>query len=253
MQFTVTADSDIGNVKDTNQDSILVKHARWAKGELMMAIVCDGLGGLAKGELASATVIRTFAEWFDKELAYELENPDLNIIGHKWSQMLKDLNIKILEYGRANGFALGTTFTGMLCIEDSYVIVHVGDTRVYHLSSGIRQLTSDHTFIAREIRSGTMTVKQAMTDNRRNMLLQCVGASELLEPDVMVGRLEKGAYMLCSDGFRHEISVREIYKFLNPNNLIDKKVMKSKIRYLIELVKQRNEKDNISVILVKAE
>lgn len=107
--------------------------------------------------------------------------------------------------------------------------------------------------ITREIRKGTMTAEQAKTDKRRNMLLQCVGASEILEPEVLVEKVEKGAYMLCSDGFRHEITEKEIVESLNPINLINKNAMHSYAKYLIELVKQRNERDNISVVLIKAE
>lgn len=253
MHFVFTADTDIGTTKDTNQDSMLVKHSSYYAGEVLMAIVCDGMGGLAKGELASATVIRAFAEWFDKELPYELENPDLNVIAGKWSLMLKDLNVKILEYGQQNRITMGTTFTGILFVGDKYLITHVGDTRVYYIGNGIEQLTSDQTFVAREIRKGTMTLEQAKSDKRRNMLLQCIGASETLEPETNVGKASKGAYMLCSDGFRHEISDKEIYESLNPMNFVNKEAMHSNAKYLIELVKQRNEKDNISVILVKVD
>ena len=252
MHFIATADTDIGITKDTNQDSLLIKHGKWDKGEVLMAIVCDGMGGLAKGELASATVIQAFSEWFDTELPYELENLDLNVIGYKWSLLLKDLNIKILEYGQKKGFTLGTTFTGILFVEEEYVIVHVGDSRAYRLDSKMTQLTTDQTFVAREIKRGTMTAEQAKTDKRRNMLLQCIGASDTLEPEVVLGNIEKGAYMLCSDGFRHEIDEKEMYESLNPTNLINEKAMHANAKYLIELVKQRNEKDNISVILIKA-
>lgn len=126
-----------------------------------------------------------------------------------------------------------------------------GDTRVYRLDNSITQLTNDQTFVAREIKKGTMTVEQAKNDKRRNMLLQCVGASDTLEPEVYIGTQEKGAYMLCSDGFRHEITEKEMLESLNPVNLVNKKTMQSNAKYLIELNKQRNEKDNISVILIK--
>lgn len=69
--------------------------------------------------------------------------------------------------------------------------VHVGDTRLYHIGNKLEQLTYDQTFIAREIRKGTMTAEQAKTDKRRNMLLQCVGASEILEPEVLVERWKR--------------------------------------------------------------
>lgn len=253
MHFTFTADTDIGTTKDTNQDSVLVKHGKYFGGEILMAVICDGMGGLSKGELASATVIRSFERWFNEELPYELENLDLQVIGGKWSLMLKDLNIKILEYAQSNKITMGTTFTGMLFVGEGYVITHVGDTRVYHIGNKLSQLTNDQTFIAREIKKGTLTMEQAKTDKRRNMLLQCVGASENLEPEIIVGKQEKGAYMLCSDGFRHEISESEMYESLNPMNFLNEETMRSNARYLIELVKQRNEKDNISVILIKVD
>lgn len=58
MRFAATADTDIGISKNTNQDSVLIKHASYDGGEVLLAVICDGMGGLARGELASATVIR---------------------------------------------------------------------------------------------------------------------------------------------------------------------------------------------------
>lgn len=254
MKFIATADSDVGISKSTNQDSVLIKHATCDLGEVLMAIVCDGMGGLSKGELASAAVIRTFNKWFDNELPFELENVDMNVIGAKWSLLLKELNVNILEYSQSIGEeGMGTTFSGILFVGNEYVIVHVGDSRIYHISSRLEQLTLDHTFIAREISKGTMTIEQAKTDKRRNLLLQCVGASKVVEPDVLTGRTNKGVYLLCSDGFRHEITETEMFESLNPINLMNKEAMHSNAKYLIEQVKTRGEKDNISVILIKVE
>lgn len=251
MQFTFIAESDIGTTKETNQDSVLVKHGQYSGGDLLMAIICDGMGGLSKGELASATVIKAFDQWFDQDLPYELESLDIQVVGGKWVLMLKDLNLRLIEYSKKENITMGTTFTGILFVNNQYVIVHVGDTRVYYLNESVRQLTNDQTYVAREIKKGTMTEKQAKNDKRRNMLLQCVGASASLEPEVYIGTQEKGIYMLCSDGFRHELTQKEILGSLNPLSLADKKAMQSNAKYLIELVKQRNEKDNISVVLIK--
>lgn len=253
MRYVATADTDIGISKSTNQDSVIIKHASFDEGEALMAIVCDGMGGLSKGELASATVIRAFSKWFDEELKFELENIDMQVIGGKWALMLKDLNVKILEYGKKSGNSLGTTFSGILFVNDKYVIVHVGDSRIYHIASSVKQLTTDQTFVAREISRGTMTLEQAKQDKRRNLLLQCVGASDVVNPDVICGNTEKGAYMICSDGFRHEITESEMYESLNPVNLVNKNAMHSNVRYLIEQDKSRNERDNISALLIKAD
>ncbi len=252
MRFIATADTDIGIVKKTNQDSVLFKHAVADGKEVLMAIICDGMGGLCKGEVASATVIREFSKWFDEELPFELDNVDMNVIGSKWSLLLKELNARILDYSSRNSIeGIGTTFSGVLFVDDMYVIVHVGDSRVYHIGADMTQLTTDQTFVAREIARGNMTPEQAKTDKRRNLLLQCVGASKVVEPQIILGNTEPGAYMLCSDGFRHEISEGEIYESFNPINLMNKDAMHSNSRYLIEQVKQRGERDNISVLLIK--
>lgn len=254
MRFIATVDTDIGVSKNTNQDSALIKHATVDGEEILLAVVCDGMGGLSKGELASATVIRAFAKWFDEELPYELENVDLQIVGAKWSLLLKELNAQILEYSKQNGIeGVGTTFSGILFIGDRYVIGHVGDTRIYHIGASLTQLTTDQTFVAREISRGTMTLEQAKADKRRNLLLQCVGASKVVEPQIICGTTEKGAYILCSDGFRHEITEAEIYESLNPINLMNKDAMHNNAKYLIEQNKSREEKDNITVLLIKAE
>lgn len=253
-RFIATADTDVGLTKDINQDSLLIKHAKADEKEILMAIICDGMGGLALGELASATVIRAFAKWFDEELPYELKQLDMQVIAEKWSFLLKEINLKILEFSKSiKGQGIGTTFSGLLMIEDQYLIVHVGDTRVYQIGQNVQQLTTDQTFVAREISRGNMTPEQAKKDRRRNMLLQCIGASKIVEPEIILGDVKKGVYMLCSDGFRHEITNQEIYQSLNASILVNKEKMHNNAKQLIDLVKSRKEKDNISVILIKAE
>lgn len=252
MRYVAIAESDIGIAKDINQDSILVKHATYGRKEVLMAVICDGMGGLSKGELASATVIHAFEKWFSKDLLFELKDIDMNVIGGKWSLLLKTLNNRIQECGQKLGERLGTTFTGVLFIDNEYVIVHVGDTRMYHIGSSLKQLTEDQTYVAREVNRGTLTPEQAKTDKHRNMLLQCIGASQIVEPQIICGRVKQGVYMLCSDGFRHKITEDEIYKYLNFKRINSKQVMIRKCKYLISLIKQRKEKDNISVILIKS-
>ena len=92
----------------------------------------------------------------------------------------------------------------------------------------------------------------ALQDSRRNVLLQCVGASDDVYPDMFFGDTKTNAvYMLCSDGFRHEISSEEIFEKLKPELLLDENMMNTNARNLIELNKIRKERDNISVALVR--
>ena len=97
-----------------------------------------------------------------------------------------------------------------------------------------------------------MTPEEAAVDSRRNVLLQCVGASDDVYPDMFFGDVQPNAtYMLCSDGFRHEITPDEIFAKFQPGVLLNDSIMNQNTLELIELNKQRSERDNISVVLVR--
>lgn len=253
MNYIVSANTDIGIVKNTNQDSLSVKVINTLTGRMSFAILCDGMGGLAKGEVASASVIRAFDEWVKNDLPLLCNTPlDESIIKAQWEKILLDQNNIIKTYGARQGVKLGTTAVVMLLTDNQYFIMNVGDSRAYEFTDTMTQLTNDQTFVAREVALGNMTPEQAETDERRSVLLQCIGASEEVYPDFFVGETKQNAtYMLCSDGFRHEITSDEIYSKFHPEALMDDSAMNKNTLELIELNKQRNERDNISVVLVR--
>ena len=128
----------------------------------------------------------------------------------------------------------------------------MGDSRAYEIKENVKQITEDQTLIQREISQGRLTEEEAKVDPRRSVLLQCIGASEVVSPAMYYGEVKLNAtYMLCSDGFRHEITKEEIYEALNPEVLTDINIMDNNTKYLIEADKERQEKDNISVVLVR--
>ena len=255
MKYIGSAVTDIGIIKKTNQDSVCLKIADTkGYGQIVMGVMCDGMGGLEKGELASATVIRIFEDWFDHQLPRKIIRYTWEGLSADWERMIKAANYKILDYGKKNQVTLGTTVSAILIIEGKYMIAHVGDSRVYKIKDSVEQLTEDQTFVAREIKRGNMTEEQAKRDPRRNVLTQCVGASGMVNPDILYGCAEAGSvYMLCSDGFRHELKTEEIYERFRAERIRDIEHMTQNSRYLIEQVKRRNEKDNISVMLIKCE
>lgn len=251
--FNVSYDTDVGIKKKTNQDSILLKGGAAEKEELLLAVICDGMGGMEKGELASATVVRAFSDWFENDYMNSSMTVSDEMIKKQWQDILEDVNSRLITYGKENQLQLGTTVSAILLKDNGqYVFGHVGDTRIYTLSDTLQQLTEDHTFIAREIKRGNMTPESAKKDNRRNVLLQCIGVNEFFEPQYENGRLAHGtALLLCSDGFRHMLSEDEIYESLNPHKNLDEAQIKEKLREMIEWNKQRMETDNISAIYIK--
>lgn len=254
MNYIVAAKTDIGTTKNANQDSFSVKVINTQQGRMVFAILCDGMGGLAKGEVASATVIKAFDKWVNEDLpALCCGKIEDYVIREQWYSIIETQNELIKVYGERQGIRLGTTAVVMLLTQDKYYVLNVGDSRAYELSSGLRQITVDQTFVAREVALGNMTEEQAKVDERRNVLLQCVGASDKVYPEMFYGEVLKDAvYVLCSDGFRHEITSEEIFENLRPELMTDDNIMHQRAEMLINVNKQRKERDNISVVLIRS-
>lgn len=253
MNFLISASTDIGTMKSTNQDSLSVKILNTTQGRMAFAILCDGMGGLDKGEVASASIIRAFDKWVREELPILCNGPiEDYVLRAQWEKIITEQNNTIKVYGARQGVRLGTTAVVMLITESRYYILNVGDSRAYELSDNIYQLTTDQTFVAREIALGNMTEEQALQDERRNVLLQCIGASDAVYPETFFGDTKENAvYMLCSDGFRHEITPQEIFERFQPAVMLDNNMMNVNATALIELNKVRKERDNISVALIR--
>lgn len=251
--YIIAADTDIGLTKSTNQDSLFMKaiyHPNY--GNIVMTVICDGLGGLEKGEVASAGVVKAFAHWFTKtDPKVLIKVTDEQWIFNEFNCIIQEQNQVIGEFGKWNHTSLGTTVTAFLLVDDTYYIVHVGDTRVYELCDRIVQLTEDQTVVQSEVKKGLLSAEEAGLDPRRNILLQCVGASEAVTPQYVTGKVSQGSvYLFCTDGFRHELTQEELYQNLKHGHVHDKDGARTQIRRLIDLNKQRNEKDNITAALL---
>ena len=259
MNFIAAAATDIGISKATNQDSIGVKIAETKYGKAALVVVCDGMGGLSKGELASATVIRSLMNWFESDFPNELDRWNWETISNMIVERIQNLHLQILSYAKTHNVKMGTTVTGMLIVRTHYMTFHVGDTRIYEITGEeLHQLTKDQTYFERDLKplveTGKLTMEEAMQHPKHNALLQGVGASKTVEPEIKYGNLKYDTnYMLCSDGFRHVLKEKELAGYLNPTVVYNKEMMQNRINKLIEVVKSRDEKDNISVILIRAE
>lgn len=253
MNFLTAFHTDVGIKKKTNQDSLLIHQAQTDVGNVLFAVMCDGMGGLAKGEVASACMINTFSEWFCQELPQMLSaglQPEA--LRRSWENVVARVNQKITNYSISNNVTMGTTCAAFLIVNNVYYVMNIGDSRVYLISDNIYQLTKDQTYVQREMDAGRMTYEESLTDPQRNVLLQCVGASAVIEPDFYMGDVNiNQCYMLCCDGFRHVISPQEMFQYMNPMVCDNARTMQQNIVYLTELNKQRRETDNITVALIR--
>lgn len=253
MSYITAWSTDTGIYKKTNQDSALLMQAESSRGDVLLAAVCDGVGGLSKGELASAYVALQLQNWFTNELEVLLDEADMQMaLYHSWSALIDRANREISTYAKRMGTHLGTTAAVILLVEDTYFIMNIGDSRIYTLTDQVYQLTHDQTLVQKEMDAGRLSLEEAMKDDRRSVLLQCIGASPTVVPDFFVGTISPGSrYLLCSDGFRHEISPDEIYGMLSPIGAPGYEQMKKGLDELVELNKSRQETDNITAILIQ--
>ena len=211
MNYITGVVNDIGIEKETNQDSVLLKTGNYKNYNIAFSVVCDGMGGLSDGELASAHVVTKLSDWFDNKLIDFLDDEvRWDEIRKNLESIIVELNRQLFSYGKRNHLNLGTTITGILIINNHYMVINVGDSRTYLVNKGIRQITEDQSLVAREVKMGKMTWEEAEYDKRRNVLLQCIGATQNVEIEVYEGETgSEDGFLLCSDGFRHEIEIFE--------------------------------------------
>ncbi|MFC6286991.1 PP2C family protein-serine/threonine phosphatase [Nocardioides sp. GCM10027113] len=187
VRLDYAAISDVGRVRKDNQDSGYA--GPWA------LIVCDGVGGAARGDIASSTAIQQLRR-LD---AAPSDDPVARVAGalHRAHDRIGEL---VDEEPALNGTS--TTATVALFDGEKAVIGHVGDSRAYLYRQGeISQLTSDHTFVQTLIDEGRITEEEARVHPHRNLILKAIDGIHEAEPDIFHVELEVGdRLLLCSDG-----------------------------------------------------
>lgn len=253
MQYLLSYYTDVGTKKPTNQDSLCVRRAKTPRGELLFAAVCDGMGGLARGELASAEVIRALGRWFDENVtALAACGGDFTPAQQQLAALIGQQNRRIAAAAAARGCQMGSTLTALLAVGGQWMTVNVGDSRVSAITGGqLQPLTQDQSLVAREVARGHITPQQAQHHPQRNVLLQCIGVADAVEPVFAFGTVQSGAVcLLCSDGLTHELSDAEICERLAPVRMQDRAAIQAGLYDLCERCKARGENDNLTGIAV---
>ena len=192
VDFLFGYNTDIGIRKESNQDSLLIKTAQSNRGNIGMFSICDGMGGLDDGALASRIVVETIREHFSKSV---------DVIG--LDARISEANSKIRNISLQNQTKMGTTCTLIYCFGGRYVIKHVGDSRCYLVrGNSMTRLTTDHSAIEKFKIS-----KEKSPDlykKYRNSLTRCIGIEDRVVVDTYEGSYSAGdAFFCCSDGLWH--------------------------------------------------
>lgn len=198
LSLRYAARSDVGLVRRGNEDS------GYAGGHML--VVADGMGGHAAGELASATVIATFAE-------LDRQPPGEDVLA-ALADAVADAHDELAAIVTASPdvAGMGTTVTAMAWEANRIGIAHIGDSRAYLLRDGqLFQLTLDHTFVQTLVDQGRITRAEATVHPKRNLLVRALDGVHVVEPDLSIREAELGdRFLLCTDGLSGTVSDRDI-------------------------------------------
>lgn len=243
--------TDRGIRKKINQDSLCIRKAIYKGKQLVFAIVCDGMGGLNNGEEASSVVVQVFAEIFVKEVAALAVQNEWEEIKDCWYRQIVELNRRLYEDGVMTHAPMGTALSAILLVEDQYLVAQVGDSRIYRFTDKLHQITEDQSFVAHVVKTGNMTVQQAQQDPRRNMLLECIGASATVHPEFYQGHVGvNDRFVLCTDGFWRTQDVDELENIWHMPMKTEEQIKKS-LYASVQKTMERGETDNITVIYIE--
>jgi serine/threonine protein phosphatase PrpC len=245
--------TDVGRVREQNEDNFLVDK------KLGLFLVCDGMGGHAAGEVASALAVRTVHEEIKKQAdliqdyaesakgAAKVSKRDiLNLLEFSVNRASQRVHSEAVKDPKKRG--MGTTLVCLLVIGTQAFIIYVGDSRIYMLRSGLlEQLTEDHTVYNELIRRKKMPREQVEQLAQKNAITRAVGVYEHVEPDTLVLDLTAGdRFLLCSDGlcgyFEEDLA--------GLGTRLGKPNADQACKSLVDAANERGGKDNISALIV---
>lgn len=205
-------------------------------------VVADGMGGHKAGEYASKCAVETIVEDIN---TYQ----DTGII-KSLTMAIQHANAKIRQVANSdiNYQGMGTTLVTATYSDDTLYVGNVGDSRLYVIGDGIRQITTDHSLVEEMIRMGGLDREKARTHPDKNIITRAIGVVEVVDVDFFeVEDLKEGDIILmCSDGLSNMLTDNEIAEIVNARGSLEEKADN-----LVAAANRNGGKDNIAVILIE--
>jgi protein phosphatase len=252
MRVRFAGATNIGRKRDHNEDSISLPEAE------RLAIVADGMGGHASGEVASRLAVELINDHFmetakqqtltwpykvDRDLRTHINRMVTGI-------MLANLEIWERSQREARFKGMGTTCVALYFLDDALIIGHVGDSRCYRSrQTELKQLTEDHSLINDYIRMKRVTPEEAENWPHKNVIVRALGMKESVQVDILTEKPAPGdTYLLCSDGLTGMVRDDQLQHILMTERDLDRAVER-----LITAANEEGGVDNISVVLARVE
>jgi serine/threonine protein phosphatase PrpC len=252
MRVRFSGDTNVGMKRDHNEDSFYLPKSE------RLAIVADGMGGHASGEVASRMAVDTIAGFFretedEQELTWPFKIDRGN--RHDINRMvtaIKLANLRIHQEAQRNPacHGMGTTVVSTLFLQDALIIGHVGDSRLYRYREGMfDQLTEDHSLLNDYIKMKHLSPEEIAAFPHKNVIVRALGMKASVEVDVIVDAPRLGdVYLLCSDGLSGMVPDGEIATLMGTEPDLDRVCDR-----LISTANGNGGLDNVTVVAVRLE
>jgi len=252
MRVRFAGESNVGMKRAHNEDALYLPETE------RLAIVADGMGGHASGEVASKMAVDTIAGFFratqdEQQLTWPFKMDH----GHRYDvnrlvTAIKLANLKIHEQAQRDPrcHGMGTTVVSTLFLDDALVVGHVGDSRLYRKRDGsLEQLTEDHSLLNDYIKMKHLTPEEIAAFPHKNVIVRALGMRDTVQVDVHVDVPRLGdVYVLCSDGLSGMISDEQIADIAGSDRDLD-----AICEDLISLANRNGGLDNVTVVAARVE
>ncbi len=238
------AKTDTGKVREMNQDAYYISDS---SSEVKLYILADGMGGYKGGEIASNLAIKCTRNYIENN--FKDTPKDRESLIQLVASSMEYANMIVYEKSKEDKEfeGMGTTLEVCLIYNNKIYIGHIGDSRIYRIRKDfMRKLTTDHSYVQKLVKDGTITKEEAEVHPKKNMLLKALGCNAFVEPDVSVkGFLKDDILLISSDGLTNMVKQEDIFQIATGN--IEKAPQR-----LIDLANQHGGMDNITVIIIKS-
>ena len=251
MSIQFFGKTDIGSVRDNNQDSFFVDYLDCDIGEeVFLAVVCDGMGGAAGGSLASELAVQTFVN----ELSAGMKNVSEEKLSKDSCELLlsyaaKCANSAVFETARENPAlrGMGTTLVAMMVFRDTVYALNIGDSRLYVIGEdGMCKLTRDHSYVQTLLDQGKISEEQAKVHPNKNVIMRAVGTDASVEADFFKLHPDRKSFLLCSDGLSNFVDDASMEQTVRESETV-----REAVNTLVEKANAAGGGDNITAVLIK--
>lgn len=238
----IVAKTDKGLVRENNQDAYAVGEL---PGEVAWAVVCDGMGGAAGGNIASALAVKVIS---DKITSSYNEKMRDSSIKNLLDSAITAANIEVYDmaYSRPDLQGMGTTVVAVVVRDNVAHIAHAGDSRAYIVNEdGVEQITTDHSLVQNLVDRGEITKEEAEHHPNKNVITRALGVDKRIDVDFSeIDLQENETLVLCTDGLSNCVNNAEIAEDIKDGQYY---------AFADRLVKRANKNggnDNITVVAI---